>query len=42
MSKVNLSELIDEIDREDKVSGVSKSLLKKRLETISKTSVIFI
>ena len=39
MSKVNLSDLIDEIDREDKVSNVSKSVLKKRLEGISKSSV---
>ena len=40
MSKVNLSDLIDEIDHEDKVSGVSKSLLKKRLEGVSKSSVL--
>lgn len=39
MSKVNLSELIDEIDNEDKISGVSKSILKKRLESANKTSV---
>ena len=39
MSKVNLSDLIDEIDHEDKISSVSKSVLKKRLEGITKSSV---
>lgn len=39
MSKVNLSDLIDEIDHEDKISGASKSALKKRLEGTAKSSV---
>ena len=39
MSKVNLSDLIDEIDHEDKISNLSKSILKKRLDGINKSSV---
>lgn len=40
-SKVNLADLIDEIDQQDQVSGASKSVLKKRLDTIQRGSVIF-
>ncbi|CAG9312454.1 unnamed protein product [Blepharisma stoltei] len=37
-SKVNLADLIDDIDQQDQVSGVSKSSLKKRLDSIHRGS----
>lgn len=42
MSKVNLADLIEEIDREELIPSTSKSQLKKRLDSVSKHSVIFI
>lgn len=40
MSKVNLSDLIDEIDLEDTMPQASKSTLKTRLSSSKKHSVI--